>query len=388
MALDLKSYIAGIKNAIGYSVITKRLNVTANGTYCEDGKAYTPVSVNVQPTLQSKSVTENGTVTPDEGYDGLSSVNVAVPGSEPNLQSKSVSITANGSETVTADTGYDGLSEVDITTNVTPNLQDKTVTQNGTVTADDGYDGLDEVTVNVPSYPEPTGTKTITENGTGIDVKDYADVDVNVPMPDEYAIGGSLADKSLTGYKFKEGITSIGDYAFYGCTNLALTSLPTGVTSINTFAFSDCSNLALTSLPSGITSIGERSFQGCRNLALTSLPSGLTVIGRSCFLNCSKIAITSIPDGVTDILSETFRNCTSLTSMILPAGITTIGGYAFTSSLVAVTFKGTPNSIATSSFNAPTLRDIYVPWSEGEVANAPWGATNATIHYNYTPPTE
>jgi len=26
--------------------------------------------------------------------------------------------------------------------------------------------------------------------------------------------------------------------------------------------------------------------------------------------------------------------------------------------------------------------DIYVPWSEGEVAGSPWGATNATIHYN------
>jgi hypothetical protein len=31
------------------------------------------------------------------------------------------------------------------------------------------------------------------------------------------------------------------------------------------------------------------------------------------------------------------------------------------------------------------LTDIYVPWSEGDVTNAPWGATNATIHYNWTP---
>lgn len=32
---------------------------------------------------------------------------------------------------------------------ITPKLQDKTVTQNGTVTADEGYAGLGEVTVNV-----------------------------------------------------------------------------------------------------------------------------------------------------------------------------------------------------------------------------------------------
>lgn len=25
-----------------------------------------------------------------------------------------------------------------------------------------------------------------------------------------------------------------------------------------------------------------------------------------------------------------------------------------------------------------------VPWAEGAVTNAPWGATNATINYNYT----
>jgi hypothetical protein len=48
-----------------------------------------------------------------------------------------------------------------------------------------------------------------------------------------------------------------------------------------------------------------------------------------------------------------------------------------------MTFKGTPTNIATDAFyNCRNLLDIYVPWAEGEVANAPWGATNATIHYN------
>ena len=44
------------------------------------------------------------------------------------------------------------------------------------------------------------------------------------------------------------------------------------------------------------------------------------------------------------------------------------------------------NSITTGAFTGTTqdFLDIYVPWSEGDVANAPWGATGATIHYNWT----
>ena len=114
-----------------------------------------------------------------------------------------------------------------------------------------------------------------------------------------------------------------------------------GYTAIRPYAFYKCTNLALTSLPSGLTSIGANAFNKCRSLALTSLPSGITSIG-----------------------INVFRDCTGLTS---------------------ITFNGKPNSISSSAFNRCTnLKTINVPWASGEVANAPWGATNATINYNYT----
>ena len=154
-------------------------------------------------------------------------------------------------------------------------------------------------------------------------------------IEETYDADGNFIDAKMYGY------TKIRDYLFYNCTKLALTSLPESITSIGASAFVSCSNLTLTFLPEGLTSIGESAFRKCTHLALTSLPESLTHI---------------------DIYA--FTGCTSLTS---------------------ITFKGTPSSISSNAFNGcRNLTDIKVPWAEGAVAGAPWGATNATITYNYT----
>lgn len=94
------------------------------------------------------------------------------------------------------------------------------------------------------------------------------------------------------------------------------------------------------------------------------LPDDLTTIGYSAFSGCPKLALTSLPSGVKNIGYGVFANCTGLTS---------------------ITFKGNPNTIHPSAFNGcSNLTTINVPWAESAVANAPWGATKATINYNYT----
>ena len=196
-----------------------------------------------------------------------------------------------------------------------------------------------------------------------------------------YDANGHLIDAKMYGY------TKVRDYAFYSCKNLALTSLPESLTSIGNYAFYYCTSLALTSLPEGLTRISGNAFYSCTSLALTSLPKGLTSMGNSAFSGCTNLALTSLPEGLTKIDGNVFYSCKNLALTSLPESLTSIGSYAFYSctSLTSITFKGTPSSIMSSAFNGCTnLTDIKVPWAEGAVANAPWGAKNATITYNYT----
>ena len=70
----------------------------------------------------------------------------------------------------------------------------------------------------------------------------------------------------MTSINFPEGITSIGNYAFNGCTNLALTSLPNGITSIGNSVFYNCSSLTSLRIGSNIQTIDSNAFSGCTKL--------------------------------------------------------------------------------------------------------------------------
>ena len=103
------------------------------------------------------------------------------------------------------------------------------------------------------------------------------------------------------------------------------------------------------------------------------------------------IKIYDIDLGVVETIEQSaFRNCFShynenVRTLRIPSTVKTIKTYAFAEPRTPnIYFLGTPTSIDASAFATTRATNIYVPWAEGEVANAPWGATNATIHYNTT----
>jgi hypothetical protein len=134
------------------------------------------------------------------------------------------------------------------------------------------------------------------------------------------------------------GVTSIGTYAFYGCTSLALTSLPDSVTSIATSAFEGCTSLALTSLPENLKTLQQKAFYGCT--ALISIKSTSTTLGTivlQAFQNCTALEkIDLMTSGA--ISAQVFQGCSNLNAVILrkTTGIITLGASsAFTSTPIA-----------------------------------------------------
>lgn len=167
-------------------------------------------------------------------------------------------------------------------------------------------------------------------------------------------------------YLIPEGVTSIGGYAFYGCSSLTSVTIPEGVTSIGDTAFGYCDSLTSVTILEGVTSIGDSAFAGCSSLTSVAIPKSVTSIGGGAFQSCSGLANVTIPEGVTSIGSYAFSSCSSLTSVTIPESVTSIGDYAFydCSSLTNMTIPEGVTSIDESVFyGCNSLTSVTIPGS-------------------------
>lgn len=187
----------------------------------------------------------------------------------------------------------------------------------------------------------------------------YKDNNLKVTSIGNYAFYGCSYLSSVT---IPESVISIYNYAFYGCIDLASinvesentkydsrngcnaiietttnvlilgcknTTIPNSVESIGSSAFLGCSNLTSITIPNSVSSIGNSAFFGCSGLSSVTIPNSVTSIGDDAFSGCSGLTYITIPNSVISIGRYAFRNCNQLTSVIIGSGVTSISSYAF-----------------------------------------------------------
>ena len=133
----------------------------------------------------------------------------------------------------------------------------------------------------------------------------------------------------LTSITIPNSVTTIGAYTFYGCTGLTSITIPNSVTTIGAFTFYGCTGLTSITIPNSVTNIGNWAFNECRGLTSITIPNSVTSIGQYAFSRCTGLTSVSIPSSVTNIEHEAFYGCSGLTSITIPNSVTNIGIYAF-----------------------------------------------------------
>ncbi|MBR0224375.1 MAG: leucine-rich repeat domain-containing protein, partial [Bacteroidales bacterium] len=194
-------------------------------------------------------------------------------------------------------------------------------------------------------------------------------------FPDEDCPWGHL----ITSVVIENGVTSIGNFAFYECNDLENVTIPNSVTSIGSSAFSYCYALTDLTIPNSVISIGNYAFAWTDSLTSVTVPASVTSIGNGAFAGSTGLTAIQVADdnsNYTSIGGVLYNKsatqliaypCAGSVNYTIPDGVTGIGNDAFGCcySLVCVTIPDSVTSIGNGTFSAcNNLRDIYYSGTE------------------------
>ena len=245
-------------------------------------------------------------------------------------------------------------------------------------------------------------SNTLTISGTG-DMFDYSDG--SAPW---------YINRSRINYVvIQDGVTSIGNNAFYNFSNLRNVTIPDGIKGIGFQSFKNCPSLTSVSIPDSVTyiggnafyqsalnslsisgdcgviessafacceyletvmidstlsEIGDSAFYSCIALKSVTLPDSITDIGKYAFSCCAMLDTINLPEGLSEICEETFSYCNNLTSIEIPDSVNSIGYNAFKSSgLTSVDIPCNVLYIETGAFRDCKLTSVVIPGNVQEI---------------------
>jgi hypothetical protein len=156
-----------------------------------------------------------------------------------------------------------------------------------------------------------TGNATLTISGSGaMDDYEFIREIYRTTAPwDEYR-------KDITTVVIREGVTAIGNQAFYHCSGLTGTlTIPNSVTAIGDGAFEGC-GLSGVMIGHSVETIGDEAFQYCYSLTGTlTIPNSVETVGSSAFATCSGLTGVTISNSITAIGAWVFDGCSNLTEI-------------------------------------------------------------------------
>lgn len=227
---------------------------------------------------------------------------------------------------------------------------------------------------------------------------------IEIPSSVTEIAGYSFANcRGLSSIEIPDTVTTMKQSSFFGCTGLKSAIIRSSAP--NSFVFRNCFSLESVVLGQAVKNVDSGMFENCFELKTITLPDSLESLALDAFedtqikeLDLSQTNLNNISLGYVDninkiILPETITEFEqyslghmNLQEFVIPASVKTLGASLFIEGIGphSIVFKGVPDSIDIRAFWATTdLNTIYVPWSEGEVPYAPWGAMDADIIYNY-----